>query len=462
MNRDELLQARERGKTDFQWVNLRGQPLRSLDLRECNLRQAKLEQTDLSLANLANACLIKAEANRVNLSQAILSEVRATGAFLNGANLEAAILTGADLNKAQLARAQCSQAHMDGVKLVNGDLTGADCSECLASDADLQGAQLQGASWSKAQLSRANLSQANLTECNFQGADLRSVNLREAQLDNTDFSEADLRGAKLSWGANLLQKAQFAGAIMPDGLPFDGGWQPPQIQAKPVPYLRPAPPPPQTRDRPNRFLLVNPFLEVPNMGPQELTPPSTLGEWGRRLRWAGLVGLVCAYAGWGAVLGELNAPLTAIALFLLSAFLPAVDLGAIPYMPLMGFVAAVLAFPNPVFQSIILAVAIITGAALGVSGKVSIGWSSWRSLQAALWIAETVIAVMLLALWTFAGGSLSFASLPLVGLSVFGAGLVGLCAPSWLLLQSQGLSSRQRSLVSLAVTVMGLWLGRLF
>lgn len=463
MDRDDLLQARNRERTDFPWVDLRGQDLRSLDLRQCNLRQAKLENTNLSQADLADASLIKAEANRANFSQAILTEVRGTGAFFNGANFEAAILTGANLHKAQLEQAQLSRAQMENIHLEKGDLTRADCAQSLATDANLREAQLQGGIWSKAQLTGADLAGADLTNCNFQGADLRSADLRETQLDNTDFSETDLRGAKLSWGTNPLDNARFTGAIMPDGVAFDGDWQPPQIQAKPVPYLRPAPPPPQTRDRPNRFLLINPFFQVPDVGPKDPPPPpKTVTEWRKRLPWIGLLGLLCAYAGWGAILIKLNTPLTAIALLLLSALLPAVDLATLPYMPLMGYIAALLAFPNPIFQALTLAVALVTGLALGISGKISIGWSSWRSLQATLWITETVVAVMLLFLWTFGGGSVSFVSLPLTLLALFGTGLVALCAPSWIILQEQGLSSLQRSLVSLMVTAGGLLLGNIF
>ena len=348
MDRDELLKARDRQQTSFPWVDLRNQDLRSLDLRQCNLRQAKLEGADCSLANLVNACLIKVEAHQVSFEQALLNQVRGTNAILTGANLEAAILSQSDFHKANFQQARLANAQAEQVNFSQSNLVQAECQNILATEADFQEAQLQGGIWVKARLTRANFAGADLTHCNFQGADLRSVDLRDAQLDNTNFSEADLRGAKLTWGTNPLHHANFTGAIMPDGVAFDDQWQPPQIQAKPEPYLRPAPPPaPQTPDRPNRFTLVNPFFEVPGAGPKELPPPpKTLGQWRRRLPWAGLVGLMCAYGGWGAILIHLQAPLTAIALLLLSSFLPAMDVAPLPYIPLMGFVAVILAIPN--------------------------------------------------------------------------------------------------------------------
>ncbi|MEM9771477.1 MAG: pentapeptide repeat-containing protein [Cyanobacteria bacterium P01_D01_bin.73] len=463
MDRDELLGARNRQKTDFAWVDLRGQDLRSVDLRQCNLRQAKLENADLELANLARASLIKVEADGANFSQAILDEVRGTNAALAGANLEAAILNHSDLHKANLSQARLTRAQLEKVRLSQSVLIQADCANSFATDVNLNGAQLQGSVWSKSQMLQANLSGANLTECDFQGADLRAADLREATLDNTDFSNTDLRGAKLSWGTNPLEHATFTGAIMPDGVAFDENWQPPQIQKKPVPYLRPAPPPPQTRDRPNRFLLINPFFEVAGAGPKDPPPPpKTLKEWKQRLPWTGLLGLLCAYAIWGGALFQLNAPMTAIALMLLASLLPAADLATIPYMPLVGYLAMMLSLPDPTFSALIAAVAIVVGLALGISGKVSIGWSGSKAMQATLWCTEAVISVILLALFVFSGGSLSYSSLPAAFFAVFATVLIGLCAPSWPIMESEGFSTVQRSVISFAVTAIGLWLGNFF
>ncbi|MEM9244900.1 MAG: pentapeptide repeat-containing protein [Cyanobacteria bacterium P01_F01_bin.153] len=461
MDRDELLQSRDRQRTDFTWVDLRGQDLRSLDLRQCNLRQAKLEAAHLELANLAKASLIKVEADGADFSQAILNDVRGTNALFNGANFEAAILNHSDLHKAQLTQAQLTRAQLEQVRLTQSDLTGAHCGGSFATDVNLKGAKLTDSVWSKAQLVRADLSGANLSQSDFQGADLQEADLRGAVLDGTNFSETDLRGAKLTWGENPLENAIFTGAIMPDGVAFDENWQPPQIQAKPVPYLRPPPPPPQTIERPNRFLLINPFFKVPNVGPKKPAPPKTLKEFGRRLPWPGLVGLVCAYAGWGAVMKLLNAPIAAIALILLGSLLPAAEIAAIPYVPFIGYLAIMLSLA-PTFSAFIAATAIVVGLALGVSGKISVGWSSSKAMQASLWCMEGVISVIMLFLFVFSGGSVSYVSLPIAFLSVFGTVLVTLCALAWPMMESEGLSTGQRSVVSFGVTALGLVLGYLF
>ncbi len=462
MDRDELLQARDRQRTDFAWVDLRGQDLRSLDLRQCNLRQAKLEQTNFELANLAKASLIKVEGSGANFSQAILNHVRGTNAVCNGANFEAAILNHGDFHKAQLVQARLTKAQLEQVRLTQSDLTSAHCGESFATEVNLKGSQLQGSMWSKAQLLRADLSGANLAQCNFQGADLRSANLQEAILDGTDFSETDLRGAKFTWGENPLKNATFTGAIMPDGVAFDDHWQPPQIQAKPVPYLRPAPPLlPQTRDRPNRFLLFNPFFQVPDVGPKKPLPPKTLKEWKQRLPWTGLLGLACAYGAWGAVMILLKAPIVAIALILLGSLLPAAELATIPYVPFIGFLGMMLSL-DPIFSALIGATAIVVGLALGISGKISVGWSSSQAMQASLWCSEGVVTVILLFLSIFAGGSVSYASLPIASLSIFGTVLIALSAPTWVVMESEGLSTVQRSVISFSVTTLGLLLGNLF
>ncbi|MEM6503744.1 MAG: pentapeptide repeat-containing protein [Cyanobacteria bacterium P01_C01_bin.89] len=459
MDRDELLQCRDRQRTDFTWVDLRGQDLRSLDLRHCNLRQAKLETAHLELANLAKASLIKVQADGADFSQAILNDVRGTNALFNGANFEAAILNHSDLHKAQLTQARLTKAQLEQVRLTQSDLTGAQCGESFATEVTLKGAQLTGSNWSKAQLVRADLSETNLAQCDFQGADLRSANLQEAILDGTNFSETDLRGAKLTWGENPLENAIFTGAIMPDGVAFDENWQPPQIQAKPVPYLRPSSPPqPQTLERPNRFLLVNPFFKVPDVGPKKPAPPKTIQELGQRLPWTGLVGLVCAYAGWGAVMKLLSAPMAAIALILLGSLMPAAEIAAIPYVPFIGYLAILLSLA-PTFSAFIAATAIVVGLALGISGKISVGWSSAEAIQASLWCMEGVVSVIMLFLFVFSGGSVSYASLSIALLSIFGTALVTLCALAWPMMESEGLTTKQRSIVSFLVTASGLALG---
>lgn len=110
------------------------------------------------------------------------------------ADLRDADLTGASLRRSNLAGAV---------------MCGANLREC-----DLQGANLRRASLFSANLSRANLGGANLGM-----ADLRFACLERANLHRVNLNRANLLGAKLA--GTCLDSVDMAGAILPDGTPYD-------------------------------------------------------------------------------------------------------------------------------------------------------------------------------------------------------------------------------------------------
>ncbi|MEG4235502.1 pentapeptide repeat-containing protein [Microcoleus sp. Pol11C3] len=205
----------------LQTANLAGFDLSYVNLSEANLSGANLKGADLQAAKLLQANLRKANLSETNLNQADL-----TMASLIEANLSKANLRGAKLAVANLSGANLKQADLESANLVVADLSKTDLKDTKLVSANFSGANLTGVNLVGVKLYSVNLSGANLTQANLcgsslvqvdlSGATLSSADLRGADLNGTNLEKANLKGANLSGVVNL-EKAKFAGAIMPDG-----------------------------------------------------------------------------------------------------------------------------------------------------------------------------------------------------------------------------------------------------
>ena len=184
---------------------------------------------------------IPSQSSNLDLSQANLRSVNLTQANLAGAMLAGSDLSGTDLSGADLSRADLSEANLEGANLDRANLEGANLEGAFLTQVNLSGAQLRGANLSRANLAGANLSSANLsymnlsaanlsqsilaasdlTESHLVSANLSYANLSYANLEAANLTYADLTGADLT-GAHFGEgnrRAQFTGAILPDGSP---------------------------------------------------------------------------------------------------------------------------------------------------------------------------------------------------------------------------------------------------
>lgn len=109
-----------------------------------------------------------------------------------------------------------SGAGLEGVILRRANLA-----EAILNSANLRGSDLQGANLRKASLYRANLKRADLGGSNLGMSDLRYACLEQANLCRVNLNRANLLGARLA-GARL-DHVDLAGAILPDGTPFQDG-----------------------------------------------------------------------------------------------------------------------------------------------------------------------------------------------------------------------------------------------
>jgi uncharacterized protein YjbI with pentapeptide repeats len=93
--------------------------------------------------------------------------------------------------------------------------------------AQLQGADLMKADFANVDFHQAHLEWSDLSMADLRGTKLTRVTLYGSNLSQTKFARADLYKANLRDARNLTegQLSQFKrlwGAIMPDGLPYDG------------------------------------------------------------------------------------------------------------------------------------------------------------------------------------------------------------------------------------------------
>ena len=152
--------------------DLRGIPLKNLDLSEI----------DLGLTNLQ-------------------------GAWLDSINLQGTDLWRANLQGAKLENANLKEAYLVQVNLQEANLEGANLQRTHFWLAKLQGAKLEDANLQEADLGDANLQEANLEGANLQGANLNSTELRKANFRFTKLQDANLFGATFDstylWFVNL-------------------------------------------------------------------------------------------------------------------------------------------------------------------------------------------------------------------------------------------------------------------
>ncbi|EAZ91548.1 pentapeptide repeat-containing protein [Crocosphaera chwakensis] len=139
---------------------------------------------------------------------------------------EIADLSGADLNCADLKDSNLSKADLSGADLNCANLSGANLRYANLRYANLSGADLSGADLSDTDFTYANLNSASLRYTNLSGADLRYANLSNADINCALLSGANLSDANLS-GALLF----FLNLREVENL------EPPQLEAKPSPFL---------------------------------------------------------------------------------------------------------------------------------------------------------------------------------------------------------------------------------
>ncbi len=208
-------------------LDLRGVPLRSLDLSGLQLPFALLEGADFFRTNLKGADLSYCRAIGAVFHQAVLSGARFIAADLKFADLSMADLTDADLTRARLDGADLGWAHLQEAALRDAVLTNARMERIKAEETDFTAADLSGADLSVAICTRAGFENAHLEKAKFVAAHLEEANLIGADLREADLSLAYLNGAYLR-NANLrradltrvyldfadLENADLSGAIL--------------------------------------------------------------------------------------------------------------------------------------------------------------------------------------------------------------------------------------------------------
>jgi uncharacterized protein YjbI with pentapeptide repeats len=101
---------------------------------------------------------------------------------------------------------------LDGNSLCNVHMESAKLSKASLHKVDFHQARLQSAD-----LSGVELSEAKLTRAKLMGANLAGTNL-----DGADMYKANLTGAKFLSSKQLVNVKRLFGAIMPDGVTYDG------------------------------------------------------------------------------------------------------------------------------------------------------------------------------------------------------------------------------------------------
>jgi uncharacterized protein YjbI with pentapeptide repeats len=208
-------------------LDLRGIPLRSLDLANLHLPFALLEGADFFRSNLKDADLSYCRAQGAVFHQAVLTGARFIAAELKYADLSMSDLTGADLTRAQLEEADLGWAHLQEASFRDAFLRGAKMERVKAEETDFTAADLSDADLSVAVCTRAGFENARMEKSQLVAAHLEETNLINADLQNADLSLAYLNGAYLKdanlRGADLtrvyldyadLENADLSGAVL--------------------------------------------------------------------------------------------------------------------------------------------------------------------------------------------------------------------------------------------------------
>ncbi len=189
-------------KQDALILDLRGIPLRNVDLSNIIIPFALLEGADLYKSSLEKADLSFVRAINASFHQARLDGATLTAARLDGSDLSLAALNGADLSRAHLEGADLGWSELKGTKLRSAYLDGANLERAKAPMAD----------FSEAQINRANFSVSVCTEASFENAKLCQTKFVAAKLERTNFADTDLNEADLSLA--YLQDAYLISAAL--------------------------------------------------------------------------------------------------------------------------------------------------------------------------------------------------------------------------------------------------------
>ncbi len=142
-----------------------------------------------------------------NLSGLNLQTIDLTGASLKGSDLSGANLSGARLERANLAEANLRRANLAKADLKGADLTRTNLAEANLAGAQFWGGNLAGADLRGASAAGANFPHASLKGADFSKADLRGANFFEANLEGARFTGANLGEIQNIWRAKNTDKA---------------------------------------------------------------------------------------------------------------------------------------------------------------------------------------------------------------------------------------------------------------
>jgi uncharacterized protein YjbI with pentapeptide repeats len=205
--------------------------LRAATLSRSTLDQATLGDVDLSAADLSRSSLKRATVGSVKLHAAHLSHADLQGAIMGTVDLSAADLSRVDLSGSTLGTVNLSHSNLDSVNLegatlwqvdlslsnlVSATLHNATLTACNLEFSNLESASLTSAAITQSDLSYASLIEADLTGVVFQNCKLAHVDWKKAICVGTIFNGSEIETERLA-SAHALR-----GAIMPDGILYDG------------------------------------------------------------------------------------------------------------------------------------------------------------------------------------------------------------------------------------------------
>jgi hypothetical protein len=417
MDRRQLLQELERGRKDFKWVSLEGQDLRSLDLSGVHLRQARLGGADLTGTNL-------------------------TGASLRAIEGADAVWRGVSLAQARGQKGQFQRGDFTGADLTGADLTGA----------VLDGAVLLG----------ANLTGAILLDCAIAGA---------------DFTGANLTGATLAWGPETVATATWTGATLPDGSVVADGVPdlaaiapgPSQamqsIEPTPTPDETDGPPdlPDYDRDRPNRYLMSNPWFVVPEAIPKKVAPPRSVVDLVSRLPMPLLAAQGLGYCFWGALLTQMAAPGIMVLPMAISAIAAGIFGGTVAvFAPIVAVLTAVMGLPDALPKLIIAIFSILIFLVTTLVGRfIKPDTTGLQAIAGGILAGGFTMALMLVFLTLFAGGAFFADPLAAAILTLGAIALTVLGVPLWVEMDANGLTRWQRGATAGVIVAVALILGQI-
>ncbi len=361
------------------------------DLRGTVLNQAKLKEINLYRAKLDGANLAGADLSHANL---------------RGANLSAAVLTGACLRSAQLMKADLSKA-----KLNESDLTKADLSGIQLIDADLVG---------------ANLTQAKLYKANLTGAVLLGANL-----EAVDFTGAEL-----------------AGAVMPDGTPYEE-WRLLHLQEDTEAEAEiEADLPPQEP------IIESEVVEEFSLPAVSIKPLTTEEIW-QCLPLPSLSLLFLGYIFFGEILARLQAPEFCWLLTWLGSIGWVARESLTWFVPVSGsvaiFMALIFSLPGMGGFLLILFVAVSTFAVFADLWFIGFGFGS--SVKDSLWIGGLIASFFVLYVFFVFGVSEGWSLGLSFVLAIVGSALGGV---SWLQMEQEGLIKSQILVIFGGITAFAL------